>query len=348
MNLLSRYIALTFLRNFLFCVSGVALLLVVSLLFGNIESVFSGWEELSIFLGELAAALPRILELVFPLCIILPTAMTFIGLSRSSELNAMKSSGMGRLQLMMPIFVCLIPIAAFLYLNQNYLQRWFQTGPAATSETGSTANRWWASGSWITYIERMEPESQQIFNITRMRWASTPFRVMELQSIARGRQEGNMWELENVRRRYGDAGRWREVSRVRAVLPMSQFEAVFDDPATDVRHVPLSAISGRIREADQKGAPTGALRFAWHQKFAAAAAPFLMVLIAAPLAQIGSRSGRMELNLIVIVIIGIVFIIGNETIFLLGRELQLPALLMAWAVNALTLLMGYLLLTRSR
>ena len=105
MSILARYVARDFLKYLFSCLMAMVLLLLVANLFGNIESVFSSWRKFVEFTESMARAIPTIFELVLPMSVLLATVITFSGFSRSSELVAMKSTGMGLIRLTIPVLI---------------------------------------------------------------------------------------------------------------------------------------------------------------------------------------------------------------------------------------------------
>lgn len=347
MNLLGWYIARSFLRNLFFCVAGVEFLVLVSVLFGNINAVFSSWQGFVEFFREWGTSFPRILELLLPLCVILSTALTFVGFSRSQELNAMKTGGMSRLGLIVPLFLCLIPVSGLFYLNQNYLYRWLEPS-TQTEQAGMVKHRWATGSRRLTYVSVVDNRRQQVFGVTRLRWASAPFRLNELQTLARGTRGDGKWHMQDVRTRTLVDGTWQTRETPELTIEAEQFEVELGETVIDARHTPLLAVSERIALAESRAQPTAALRFAWHQKLAALAAPFVMVLLGAPLSQLTSRAGRTELSFVIIIVLGVMYVMGTEILFLLGQGLLLSPIVATWSANAIAAALGTALLLRSR
>ncbi len=347
MNLLSWYIARSFLRNLFFCVAGVEFLVLVSVLFGNINAVFSSWQGFVDFFREWGTSFPRILELLLPLCVILSTALTFVGLSRSQELNAMKSGGMSRVGLIVPLFLCLIPISGLFYLNQNYLYRWLE--PSTQSKQAGMVKHRWATGSQrLTYVALVDNQRQQVFGVTRLRWSSAPFRLQELQTVARATRDDGAWHMQDVRTRMRVDGTWHTDETSTMTIHAPQFEVELGESVIDARHTPLLTVNERIALAESRDQPTAALHFAWHQKLAALVAPFVMVLLGAPLSQFTSRAGRTEMSFIIIIVLGVMYVMGTEILFLLGEGLLLSPIVATWGANVIAALLGTALLLRSR
>ena len=113
MNILSRYVVRDFLNYFLLCLTALVLLVFVANTFGNIESIFRSWESLRNYLKDSGRSLPTVLEFTIPFSVLIATVITFTGFSRTFELVAMKSSGMGMTRLIVPILLVLIPVAGF-------------------------------------------------------------------------------------------------------------------------------------------------------------------------------------------------------------------------------------------
>src|SRR3970040_1337561 len=95
MTILSRYIAGTYLKYWALCMLALVLMVVISNLFSSLDSIITRPDGLSQFLDRTVRSLPSILDLLIPMTVLLATMFTFNSLSRSSELVAMQSVGMG-------------------------------------------------------------------------------------------------------------------------------------------------------------------------------------------------------------------------------------------------------------
>src|SRR5574341_52309 len=111
MTLLFRYIAKDFLRNWIGVLLSVALLIVVSSLLGDINEAFHSWARFLAFMQRTARLLPELFEILLPMTVLLAAVMTFSAFSRTSELVAMKTAGMGLFRLMLPLFTVLLLVS---------------------------------------------------------------------------------------------------------------------------------------------------------------------------------------------------------------------------------------------
>src|SRR5689334_11482001 len=124
MTILFRYVAKDFFRYWIGVLTALITLIVIAALLGNIDEAFSSWESFLEFYNKTVKTLPGLIEILLPMTVLLATVMTFSAFSRTSELVAMKASGMGLFRLMLPLFFVLLFVSTFAYLNQNYLYRY--------------------------------------------------------------------------------------------------------------------------------------------------------------------------------------------------------------------------------
>ena len=125
-SILSRYLALEFLRFFaLFLLAFVAITSLGNLV-NDLNQAFDSWSGFLAFLRQTALLLPLLLELTTPVTVLLATIAAFSALSRTSEVIAMRAIGAGSWQLIRPFLITACGIALAGYLLQNYAQPWMQ------------------------------------------------------------------------------------------------------------------------------------------------------------------------------------------------------------------------------
>lgn len=350
MKILARYIARDYLRYWLLCLLGLVSLVVLSSLLGNINEVFTSWERFVLFAGQTLRNLPRMVELLLPMTVLLATLFTFNSLSRTSELLAMRAAGLGLLGQLLPVFVVLVCVAALDYVNTAYLHRWLNAGTQG-SGPAQRAHHWVAREDRVYYLRDIDATQARAEGVRIFAWQQGPFRLQRLDSAAalqRG-TDGDGWVLHQaVQRRRGEAGRWQLATQPRARLDAPGFPNVFAPVQVDAHHLPLGELYRKMRAGESGGRAVELYRLEWYEKMAAVAVPFVLVWFAAPLAQTHFRRARGSGELMVIVLGGLAFMIADETFLILGKGGFVHPVAAAWTVNLVFLAIGTVLMLRVR
>jgi len=348
MKILSRYIAGTYLKYWTLCMLALVLMVVVSNLFSNLDSIITKPDGFYHFLDRTIRSMPAVLDLLIPMTVLLATLFTFNSLSRSSELVAMQSVGMGLARQLRPIGFVLIFIAALDYTNQNYLFRLLQRNDQAAAPTSAT-HHWTVLRDEIIYARRINAEAGDVADVRIFQWAPDPFHLLEFQRAQRlDRPDDGPWRLHDVvTRRLAPRG-WMLERDASMERPQETFPDLFEQDTLDAHHLPFIELSARIRQLESQGRRVELYVLEWYQKTAALFAPFALVWFATPLAQGHFRRGRASGEIMVGILGGLMFLIATEIVFTLGKGGFLAPLAATWAVNGVYVALGFALLWRNR
>ena len=345
MNILSRYVLRDFLTYFLLCLTALVLLVFVANTFGNIDSIFRSWESLRDYLEKSGRSLPTVLEFTLPFSVLIATVITFTGFSRTFELVAMKSSGMGMTRLIGPVLLVLIPISALTYLNQNYF--FSLLNPEAEGEIFDR-NQWRVAGDRIIFLGTVNSASNGVTNVQIFRSGKGPYRISEIVKLEVGSLRDPNWIFQNITKRKHTGEVWKLEQVDRLGVPAPDFPNVFKPVEVDAHHMALFDLYDETRQLGKTAPQLVIYLLEWYQKSAALCALFVMVLVGAPLAQLQVRKGRVAGELAVTVLVGIVFLICNEIFLIFGRGGFFPPLISAWGANLLFGSIAGVLLLRVR
>jgi lipopolysaccharide export system permease protein len=347
MNILSLYIARNFTRYWLACLGGVLALIVISAVLGNVNDAVHSWAAFGQFCLDTARTIPGLLETLLPMTVLLATVFTFAGLSRSSELVAMKTAGMGYVQLLKPVLLVLIAISALAYFNQNYLYRFLHAGESL--HQGEDRNQWRDIGDAIVYVDRIDSAAQKVLNSTIFRWQTSPFRLSQVTALPQGdRTPSHDWDFGNVlvREKLNDSWTLRTAPEVQVSAP--GFPDVFRPSELDTHHMPVEDLYQEIVVRKSRSQPTETFELEMLRKLAVVTAPLVMVLIGTPLSQFHFRGGKVAGEILVTLLVGLVFMISSEILFILGKGGFLNDWIAALAVNLLFAAAGLFLFRQRR
>lgn len=347
MKILSWYIAKDFLRYLALCLAAMVLLLLVAELFNKIETAFSGWGDFLAFLEDTLRVLPKFFEIILPIAVLLATVTAVTGFSRNHELLAMKSAGMGNFNLIVPIFAVLLPVSGLAYLNQNYL---FALLNPEVNQRSATLQRnlWRSTGENIYFIESAHGAKNRLQGGSIFRYTAAPFRLQAITTFADGRHQKPGWIFKQVTRRQKSPDGWLFQRVGRWEVPEAAFPDLFKPPGLDAHHTPFLELYREIRQLEKRNPRVVIYLIEWYQKIAVLLAPFILVLVAAPLAQFNIRKGRVAGELILTLFGGLVYWISNEIFLILGKGGLLHPIAAAWGVNMTFLLLGLVVLRQAR
>ena len=346
MTILSRYIAVSFLRNLLYTgVSLVALVLVANF-FGRIERVFSSWDALLDFIDSSARSIPAIVEQMQPITVLLAAMFTFSGLSRSAELMAMKVAGSGPWRLLRPFLLVLVPVAALAYVNQNYIHA--AVNPLGSDSSDEPQRSFWRRiGDVVYYFDRLERGTQTVRDARTFRFQEGPYRISQYDRIASVTREPEGWRFTGLtRRRLLPDERFDVRSHPQLEARREEFPNVFRPTILDPRHMPSGKLYQEIGRLENEGQRVAIYLMEWYQKPAAMFALGVMALLGIALVQSSPRRGRMGLEASMTILLGVMFWLASEISFLLGKGELLPPFAAAWAPNGLFLIFGLILYQR--
>jgi LPS export ABC transporter permease LptG len=348
MKILSRYIGKTYLKYWVLCQVALLLLVVVSRLFGNIDTVFTSGEQLRGFLDETLRTVPTFLDVALPITVLLATVFTFNTLGRTSELVAMRAVGMGLGRQMRPIFFLLIFIAALDYINQNYLFR-ILSAPEPLRPRISLTHQWRTADTRIIYVDRIQPRLRRLERVRIFHWGGSPFRLLELERVRRiTRPDDQRWIFAEVLRWRENGDGWRLERQEKLVRAAEEFPDVFQQDVQDAHHLPILDLYRKIRQLESPSPRLVLYELEWYQKTAAMFAPFVLVWFGAPLSQAYLRRGRASGDVVFGILGGLLFLIATEILYTLGKGGYLHPLLATWSVNAMFFALGGLLMRRIR
>jgi len=346
MKILSWYVVKDFLKNLAYVLAALVGLLVVANLFSNLDGIFSSWIVFAAFLEATLQSLPTAFEILLPFSVLIATVLTFTNFSRTSELVAMKSAGLGMRPLLYPILLALIPITLFSYFNQNYLYRMLNKDPVTTRRT--FANQWKVDGRNIYYLGAVNPKTKGIQIGVLFQWSDSPFRISRLLDFRTGNRSGEQWALQDVMIQDKNEGVWKTTRSPSENISVQDFPNFLKSYEVDAHHMPFLDLYWAIRQLEKRDAKVVVYLLEWYQKTAVLFAPLIMVLVGAPLSQFHIRKGRVAAELIITILAGVVFWIGNEIVLIFGKSGALPPYLAAWAANLVFLMIGVALLRRVR
>ena len=301
-----------------------------------------------------ALRLPLLTARFLPFSVLLGTLIAFAGLNQHSEVIAMKAAGISAHQILAPLIVASLGIAALAFAFNETI-----VGKAARTVTAWSDNDYRPippdsdvlSNVWLLVGDDLVRARQVVGQGERLR--ATGVTIYDRRSGTLGqvidadhaRPVGNAWLLDNVR--IYDTS----MNIVRRKARMMALPGVEPDRLTlakvDPEQLDFFTLKQRIGQLEAAGRPTDEARAGLWHKISAPLSTLLMPLLAAVAAFGLARSGQVLLRATVGMALGFAYFVADNFSLAMGTAGAYPPLLAAWAPFVLFLLIGETVLIRS-
>jgi len=302
-----------------------------------------------------ALRIPLLISRFLPFSVLLGTLIAFVGLNQNSEVVAMKAAGLSAHQILAPLIVASVAIAAALFAfnegvvvnSARVVNAWsdndYKPIPPASSVLG---NVWLLNGddfvragivsgrgagmvlNHVTYYDRTGGVLQRVVNADR-----------GVPDPAGG------WLLQNVTAYDANQNVVRHFARMKALpgVKPGQFTIAKVDP-TELDYWTLKE---RTAELEAAGRPTDEARAGLAHKLSQPLSILLMPLLAAVAAFGLARSGQVLMRAALGMALGFAYFIADNFSLAMGNAGTYPPLIAAWAPFILFLLIGETVLVRT-
>jgi LPS export ABC transporter permease LptG/LPS export ABC transporter permease LptF len=363
--LLDEYVMRSYAANFMLWLSTLSLLYVVFTFFELMGDIIRNQTPFIIVGEYLINLIPFIVNAVTPLCSLLAVLITFGALNRTSELTAMKATGISLYRVVAPILVlaAIIAIALFTFdesylpnanRRQEQLRAQIKNKPAQTFLPG----RQFISGKTdsagdperIFYYVAFDPDRQVFADLTIFEFDPKSFALKRriYAKTAHWDSTVNRWIFEyGWQRSFAD----QTVSNY-TPFTVATFPEIRERPGYFTKEDKLSdemsygELSKYIADLRQSGFDTVKLRVQLANKLAIPAITLVMAILAVPFAvSMGKRGSLAGIATAIGVAISYWVVAGIFTS--MGNINTLPPLLAAWSPDLLFAFTGTYLLLRT-
>jgi LPS export ABC transporter permease LptG/LPS export ABC transporter permease LptF len=364
--LLDDYVMREYATNFALVLFSFSTLFLIFTFFELIGAIFRNRTPLIVVGEYLINLIPYILYNVTPLCALVAVLVTFGTLSRTSELTAMKSSGVSLYRIITPVlFVTLIISAGLFTFDEFYLPAANRRQEALLSiikdkpaQTFSRPDRKWISGQTnnageparIFYYQYFNAEADKFANLTVFEFDPATFTLQRriFAASAIWDPQVNNWVLENGWQRTfsGDTISSYKPFTVAAFPEIKEQPTYFKKEYIPSQEMSYNELSHYIADLRQSGSDTKRLNVQLDKKIAYPLITLVMAILAIPFAlSMGKKGG----------LVGIATAIGLAITYWvvalifesLGNVNTLPAILAAWTPDVLFGITGTYLLLRT-
>lgn len=298
--------------------------------------------------------LPQIIARFLPFSVLLGTILTLITLNQNSEVVAMKASGMSAHQVLAPLFLAALLVAAISFaFNERIVARassaltaWQKIEYAEVPrDTGIRLNVWAREGDDLINAGEVRGLGA---TVTLSNVAIYEREQGVLTSVLRAPRAvvaGDAWRLTDARRFVVATGAVTPLGSIvaaRGVTPDQFTLANIDGDA-----LPFLQLRSAIAELKAAGRPTAALEAVLWHKISGPLSAVLMPLLGAVAAFGLARSGKLFVRAIIGMALGFAYFVADNFALAMGDLGAYTPFLAAWGPFLLFLLIGEMILVRT-
>ena len=301
-----------------------------------------------------ALRVPLLISRFLPFSVLLGTLIVFVSLNQNSEVVAMKAAGLSAHQMLAPLILASLAIAAAAFaFNETVVIRSARAVTAWSEndyrpvppERGILTNVWLARGSELVRARHLGGRGADFHAEGLTIYQRRNGALQRVIDADRADPQGDMWRLTNVRiydSTMNLVTTTPQMQGLRGLTPEQLTLAKVDPDETaffDLREK-IEAMEAAGKQTDQARAGL------WH-KVSSPLSILLMPLLAAVAAFGLARSGHVLLRASIGMALGFAYFVADNFALAMGNVGAYPPLLAAWAPFFLFLLVGETVLIRS-
>ncbi len=364
--LLDDYVMREYATNFSIVLFSFTTLFLIFTFFELIGPIFRNRTPLFTVGEYLINLIPFILYNVTPLCALVAVLVTFGTLNRTSELTAMKSSGISLYRIITPVlFVTLLISAGLFVFDEFYLPAANRRQEALLSiikdkpaQTFSRPDRQWISGqanstgepTRIFYYQYFNAEKDSFDNLTVFEFDPATFNLHRriFATSANWDPRVNNWVLINGWQRTfsGDSISTYQPFTVSTFPEIRELPTYFKKEYVPSQEMNYNELSAYIEDLKQSGFDTKRLSVQLDKKIAYPLITLVMAILAIPFALSMGKKGSLT-GIATAIGLAIAYYVVTLVFESLGNVNTLPAVLAAWTPDILFGITGAYLLLRT-
>jgi len=298
--------------------------------------------------------IPQLISRFLPFAVLLGTLITLATLNQNSEVISMKAAGISAHQIIAPLVVASLGIAAVSFVfNERVVTRATATlndwekvdyGPVPR-DSGIRPNVWvrWGDDLIMAREVRGQGESTELRNVSIY---DRQFETLKsIVTAARGVRRGASWRLEQVETFDVDTGATARSPVLDYGRGLDPNQFTLAQVAADEQD--FATLRESVRQLKLAGRPTAELESGLWHKLSGPLSAVLMPLLAGVAAFGLARSGQLFLRAIAGMALGFAYFVADNFALAMGNLGAYPPLLAAWAPFVLFALIGETVLIRT-
>lgn len=364
--LLDDYVMREYITNFALILFSFSILFLIFTTFELVGDIIRNRTPLVTVGDYLINLIPFILYNVTPLCALVAVLVTFGSLSRTSEMTAMKATGISLYRIITPVLVTTMLIAGSLFAfdelylpaanrRQEALRSTIKDKPA---QTFLRPDRKWISGqagpsgspARIFYYQFFDAAKNVFANLTVFEFDPNTFALKRriFASSAHWNERVDQWVFENGWQRTfeGDTIASYQPFTVTTFSEIHEQPSYFVKEDRPAQEMSYNELSRYISDLNQSGFDTKRLSVQLNRKLAYPLITLVMAILAIPFALSMGKRGSLA-GIATAIGLAIAYWVIDALFQAMGNVNTLPAVLAAWTPDLLFGIAGTYLLLRT-
>jgi lipopolysaccharide export system permease protein len=298
--------------------------------------------------------IPMLASRFLPFSVLLGTLIAFVGLNQNSEVVAMKAAGLSAHQILAPLVVASIGIAALLFAfnecvvvnSTRAVTAWSDNDYKPVPRASGLFSNVWVMENEDFIRARIaggKPFIAQGISIYDRSGSALQRRIDAARAIPR--PQSHDWLLEDVSIYDANMNVERHVSSMAAMQGVTPIQLTL--AKVDPTELPYWTLKKRIAELEAAGRPVDEQKAGLAHKIAGPLSTLLMPLLAAVAAFGLARSGQVLLRAVMGMALGFAYFVVDNFSLAMGNAGTYPPVIAAWAPFLLFLLIGETVLVRT-
>jgi len=290
---------------------------------------------------------PQIISRFLPFSVLLGTLIMLGTLNANSEVIAMKSGGLSAHQILAPLMLASLGVAAVSYVfNERIVVRATATltawenadfGPIP-DDRGIKSNIWVRDGEDLIRAGTITGAGRAVRLSDIDIYDRHGDRLIQIIHAKTGRQTGEGWRMEGVRVFDVVRGTSRDVEAI--VVGKDIRPDQFTLSSVNPDGLSFTELSGAIDNLRESGRPVASLEGSLWHKITGPLSALLMPLLGSVAAFGIARSGKLFVRAVIGMALGFAFFVADNFALSMGNLGVYPPILAAWAPFLLFLLVG--------
>jgi len=334
----------------------VIFLMVNTVLFQMMEFIIDKQVPFSILIKILFYQLPAYAVLAFPMASLLSTLISINRLSKDSEIDVMRTSGISVIRMMVPMLIMGLLVSAFSFLmlqklvpwsNNKSAKLWRQFNMSDVMKKPVEDVIFKGKGKKHFCIKEIDPKTDTIVNVTIYDTKEGGYpKIINAPS--------GIWNDENLILKNGTIIHFNKNGNV-------DYEAKFEEMVINIeremqeifgeqktpQEMTIQELKSKITLLKESGIDSKRLETDLQFKLSIPIANLICVLVGVPLSIRTGRNGMIA-GILLCAAIVILYWVGTIVSTALGQKGVLPPIVAAWSQNFLFLFVGIILIIRTR
>jgi lipopolysaccharide export system permease protein len=297
---------------------------------------------------------PEIIAFLLPFSVLLGTILTLITMNQNSEVIALKASGLSAHQVLAPLLVASLGVAAVAFVFNDRvvsrasatLDQWEKVGYGPLPiDRGDRANVWVRDGDDLIEVDQVRGRGAgtRLGGVTLYDRQGGNLRA--IVTAPNGAREGDGWRIWPTRRFDVASGQVTDLGAVVVARGVRADQLTL--ASVDPDGLSFGALRDAIFDLRDAGRPTKSLEGALWHKLSSPLSAVLMPLLGAVAAFGIARSGKLFVRAVIGMMLGFAYFVADNFALAMGNLGAYPPFLAAWAPFLLFLLIGEAVLIRT-